>query len=90
MKIEIEKNPSPEQLKKLGVADWPIWQKEVSEFPWHYDDRETCYIIDGRVTVTAANGSAVEIEKGDLVSFPKGMDCTWKITQTIKKHYSFG
>ena len=35
------------------------------------------------------DGKPVQIEKGDLVTFPKGMSCTWKIVQSIRKHYAF-
>ena len=31
----------------------------------------------------------VEVKKGDFVTFPKGMSCTWKITKDIRKHYTF-
>jgi uncharacterized cupin superfamily protein len=89
MKIEIERNPSEERLKKLGVEKWQIWEKEVSEFPWYYDETETCYILEGNVIVTPQAGEPVEIKKGDLVTFPKGMSCTWKITNPIRKHYNF-
>ena len=27
--ITIEHNPSEERLKELGVAGWPIWEKEI-------------------------------------------------------------
>jgi hypothetical protein len=40
--IVIERNPAPETLDRLGVRRWPIWEKEVSTFPWRYDERETC------------------------------------------------
>jgi uncharacterized cupin superfamily protein len=89
MKIEIESNPSEDRLKKLGVEKWHIWEKEVSEFPWYYDETETCYILEGSVIVTPEGGEPVEIQKGDLVIFPKGMSCTWKITKAIRKHYNF-
>lgn len=90
MKIEIEKKRSRVLLDKLGVYDWPVWQKEVSEFDWFYADRETCYVLEGRVTVTPEGGNSIEIEEGDLVTFPKGMACVWKISRPIKKHYTFG
>lgn len=89
MDIKIEKNPDPEKLGSMGVRQWSVWEETVSEFPWHYDETETCYILEGKVTVTPVNGDPVEIEAGDLVTFPKGMSCTWKITADIKKHYSF-
>jgi hypothetical protein len=77
-------------LEQLGVKSWPIWTKEKSEFPWHYDQSETCYVLDGEVTVTPDNGDPVTFGKGDLVTFPQGMSCTWNIQKDIKKHYRFG
>ena len=88
--IKIENDPDEKRLKELGVSSWPVWTKEVSEFPWHYDEEETCYFLEGDVVVTPENGAAVEMGKGDLVTFPKGMSCTWKILKGVKKHYRFG
>lgn len=89
MKIKVEK-PSQEQIEQLGVKNWPIWTKEVSEFPWYYDDKETCLILQGQVSVTPEGGEPVDIKAGDLVEFPQGMRCVWTITQDIRKHYKFG
>lgn len=89
MEIKIEKQPSQEKLQQLGVVKWPIWTKEVSEFPWTYDATEICYILEGDVIVTPEVGEAVEIGKGDLVTFPAGMSCVWKIRKDIRKHYNF-
>lgn len=88
MKIEIKK-PTEEELKKLGVKDWGIWTKEVSEFDWYYDDKETCYVLEGEVEVETDDGT-VEFSKGDLVTFPKGLECVWKVKKPIKKHFKFG
>jgi len=88
--IKIERNPSREKLKYLGVFDWPVWTKEASEFPWFYDDTETCYFLDGDVVVTPDKGDPVEVGKGDLVTFPKGMSCKWKVRKDVRKHYKFG
>lgn len=89
MKIYVEK-ATEEKIKQLGCRDWPIWTKEVSEFPWFYDEKETCLILAGQVFVTPEGGSPVEIQAGDLVEFPAGMSCAWKITKDIRKHYLFG
>jgi len=89
MEIMVKK-PSPEELEKMGVFSWPIWEKEVSSFPWHYGEKETCYLLEGRVKVEPKGGSAVEFGKGDLVVFPAGMSCTWTIYEKVKKHYHFG
>lgn len=88
--IKVIKNPSEDQLSLMGVRDWGIWEKEVSEFPWEYDDSETCFFLEGDVVVTPEGGDPVQVGKGDLVTFPKGMKCTWKVNQPVKKHYKFG
>jgi uncharacterized cupin superfamily protein len=88
--ISIHHRPDATLLEQLGVKSWPIWEKEVSEFPWRYDEAETCYLLEGEVTVTPDGGKPVKFGKGDLVTFPKGMSCTWKITKPVRKHYRFG
>lgn len=90
MQIQIEHQPSEAKLKSMGIFSWPIWTKEVSEFPWTYDLSETCYFLEGDVVVTPENGVPVEMGQGDLVTFPAGMSCTWKIRKNVKKHYTFG
>lgn len=88
--IRIEHNPDEERLAELGVRDWPVWTKEASEFPWHYDERERCYFLEGDVVVTPEGGKAVEMGCGDFVTFPQGMSCTWKIRKAVRKRYAFG
>ena len=88
--IKIESQPSKSQLEDLEVFNWPIWTKEVSEFPWTYDEQETCYFLAGEVIVTPDRGQPVKMGKGDLVTFAAGMSCTWKITKEVEKHYHFG
>jgi len=86
--IRIEK-PDEARLKSLGVRSWPVWSKEPSEFPWHYGESETCYFLEGEVTVEAG-GKKTDIRKGDLAVFPEGLDCVWKVKQAVRKHYKFG
>jgi hypothetical protein len=88
--IKIERNPDEEQLQEMGVYDWSIWTKEVSEFPWSYDVSETCYFLEGDAVVTPEDGEPVTVGKGDLVTFPEGMDCTWKVRESVRKHYRLG
>ena len=89
MEIKVEHNPSKEQLEKLGVYGWGTWSKKVSEFEWFYDDQETCYFLQGEVIVTPKDGQPVTLKAGDLVVFPQGMACTWKVLKDVKKHYLF-
>ena len=90
MQIKVEHQPSEAHLNRLGVFKWGIWTKEASEFPWTYDEQETCYFLEGDVVVTPAGGEPVQMGKGDLVTFPAGMSCTWNIRKDVKKHYRFG
>ena len=87
--IKIEKNPGQARLDELGVSSWGTWEKEVSTFPWTYDMNETCYFLEGDVVVTPEGGGAVTVGKGDLVTFPQGMSCTWEIRSAVKKYYKF-
>jgi uncharacterized cupin superfamily protein len=87
-KIEIRK-PDKEELENLKVKEWPIWEKEPSKFDWYYDEKETCYILEGKVKVTT-DEETVEFGQGDLVIFPAGLSCVWEISKKVKKHYKFG
>ena len=88
LKIKVEK-PTAQKLKDLNVTAWPIWTKEPSTFDWHYDDPETCYFLEGDVTVDTKEGE-VSFSKGDLVVFPRGLSCTWHVKKAVRKHYQFG
>ncbi|OPX23498.1 MAG: cupin [Planctomycetales bacterium 4484_123] len=81
--------PTDEQLEEMGVKSWPIWSCEVSRFDWQYDQPETCYILEGQVTVTAGD-QQVSFGAGDLVVFPAGLECVWDVTQPVRKHYKLG
>jgi uncharacterized cupin superfamily protein len=88
MAIKVEKL-NQDELKKRGVMSWPIWTKEASKFPWSYDSIEECYILEGDVTVETKDGEKAIFGKGDFVTFPKGLSCTWDIKKAVRKHYNF-
>lgn len=87
MKIKIEQ-PEEKQIEEMGIKEWPIWTCEPSTFDWHYDQTETCYILEGDITVKTAE-EEVHIGPGDLVTFPKGLDCVWQVKKPVRKHYNF-
>ncbi len=87
MDIEIKKLNEKEK-EEVGIDSWGIWEKEVSEFPWSYSSEERCYILEGRAIISY-EGKSKEIKAGDFVIFPKGLQCTWKITEAIRKRYNF-
>ncbi len=88
MEIKVERL-TQDELKQRGVEAWPIWQKEVSRFPWSYDSVEECLILEGQVTVETKDGGKVKFGKGDFVTFPKGLSCTWIVEKPVRKHYNF-
>jgi len=88
--ITIEHRVSPAKLDVLAVEVWPLWEKEVSTFEWTYDQKETCYFLEGEVVVTPDGGEPVEMGQGDLVIFPAGMSCKWEIQSPVTKHYDIG
>ena len=87
MKFE-KQHPSAAELETLGVKNWGIWKKEVSEFPWEYDSKETFFVLEGEAEIVS-EGEKVSFGPGDLVTCHSGVQCTWKITKPIKKHYRF-
>lgn len=87
MQIKIS-TPDQAQLKELGIENWVLWECEPSEFDWEYNIQETAYVQEGHVTVSTQTGQT-EIKAGDLVTFPSGLKCKWKVHSKIRKVYTF-
>ncbi len=85
--INVESNPSQSRLDTLGVSKWPTWEKEVSVFPWVFPEQEIAYILEGECVITPEGGKPVSFAKGDLVTFPAGMVCSWEVKKPLHKHY---
>ena len=85
MDITVKKATDAE---KLDMSTKPTWGCDVSEFDWYYDSEETCLLTEGEVTVLY-DGKSVNFGAGDLVVFPKGLSCVWRVTKAVKKHYFF-
>lgn len=88
MSFIVTKKMSLEEAKALGINTWSTWECEPSVFDWHYSEKETAYIFEGEVTVTA-NGEETHIGPNMLVVFPKDLSCVWHVHKTIKKVYKF-
>ena len=88
MRIKIDKVDKKE-IEEKGILEWPIWEKEISRFDWHYDSIEECYLLEGEVVVETEDGEKVEFGVGDFVTFPEGLSCVWDIKKPVRKHYNF-
>ncbi|MBU1010271.1 MAG: cupin domain-containing protein [Bacteroidetes bacterium] len=86
-KLTIERI-SPAQFAQMGIRKWPVWEKEIADFPWHYDETESCYILEGEVDIVTSEGT-FSFGPDDFVTFHKGLDCRWIIRKAVKKHYKF-
>jgi uncharacterized cupin superfamily protein len=88
MIIKIEKL-NEDEIASRGIRKWPVWTKEKSVFDWYYDEQEQCLFLEGKVNVRSELG-VTEVNKGDFVTFPQGLKCTWEVIEPVRKHYYFG
>ena len=88
--IQVVSQPDQAFLDSKGVFSWGTWGCGVSKFPWTYDSSESCYLLAGQVTVTPTDGrQPATFGKGDFVTFPAGMSCTWDVSEAVQKHFMF-
>lgn len=80
--------PDASELASLNINRWGPWECAPSRFDWVYDAEEWCYLFEGRVKITTQE-ETVEIKKGDLVKFAKGLRCNWNVIEKVKKVYIF-
>jgi len=84
------------ELKDLDVEHWPIWttgdkpkwdvgnQVANKEMPYG----ELSYMISGKLEIIPqSTGVPVIVNKGDLVTFPKGFVASWKVLEELTWHY---
>lgn len=83
---ELERNADPRRLAALGVDGWPTWKDPVGERTLHCDAPERNYLLDGAATLTLADGTQVDVAKGDLFMLPAG-DCHWRVTRAVRRRY---
>lgn len=79
------RKPSQDMIR--STEHWDTWTKEISEFLWYYEDNETCYILEGKAEVSDRHGNGISFGPGDWVEFEKGLQCTWKVMEPIRKKY---
>jgi len=85
MKITVKK---PTDAERESMLKLPTWGCGVSEFDWDYSQEETCLLTEGEVVVTYSGGE-VSFGEGDMVTFPQGLSCVWKVSKPVRKHYIF-
>ncbi|AQQ71197.1 hypothetical protein SMSP2_01563 [Limihaloglobus sulfuriphilus] len=80
----------PSEQEKQECLQWPTWSSGVSKFDWEYTQRETCLVMEGRVTVYSPDQrESVSFGAGDMVIFPNDLACIWDVKEPVLKHYNF-
>jgi uncharacterized cupin superfamily protein len=62
-----------------------VWECTVGTFVWDYTEDETVYIISGEVFISTNNSEEKRLGQGDMVFFPGGITCQWRVTSPIRK-----
>ncbi|MEE9331140.1 MAG: cupin domain-containing protein [Methylophilaceae bacterium] len=88
MKAITVTQPTEAELKAMGTAYWPTWEKEISTFPWAFVTTENALILEGECEITPEDGGAsTTFKAGDLVVFPNGYKGTWEVKKPLKKQF---
>lgn len=74
-----------EESTQLNIGVWDSTPYTRRERP--HKLHELMHLIEGRVTLQAADGSELEVNTGDTVFVPKGAPCAWKSTVYVRKFY---
>ena len=68
-----------------GTSSAVVWECSPGSFKWDYHQDETAVIIAGEAFITIEGGSERQLRPGDLIFFPAGTSCTWRVTVQIRK-----
>ena len=66
-----------------GVWECAPCKEEIDSYPVH----EMMTVISGSVTLSNANGDSETFTPGDVFFIAKGTQCTWHITEKLRKFY---
>ena len=66
-----------------GVWECAPCKEEIDSYPVH----EMMSVISGSVTLSNKNGDSETFTAGDVFFIPKGTQCTWHITEKLRKFY---
>ncbi|KAG2242348.1 hypothetical protein Bca52824_095806 [Brassica carinata] len=99
-RIIVEKKPSQDRLDELKIKSWPKkyhLKYEAEEICYIVKGKVKVYPKSSSSTASSSSSSSldaqvewcVEFGAGDIVTFPKGLSCTWDVSLSVDKHYIF-
>src|SRR5438552_9570674 len=68
-----------------GTSYVMVWDCTAGLFNWHYNKDETLVVISGEAFIANEKGEERRLGPGDIVFFPAGTSCTWRVTKYIRK-----
>ncbi len=90
--------PLGDPMPTRGLETWSsedektstgIWECEPGPSQWKLDgEGELIYVVRGRMTCTADDGTVTEVGPGDSMTFPPGWSGRWDIHETLRKVYA--
>ncbi len=64
-----------------------LWRCEPMTFEYEFPGDEIFQILEGDLLVEITDGESVALQKGDIVSFNKGIKSTWTVQSSFKKFF---
>lgn len=85
--------------RTIGEAEWlrrrtepgashtsMLWRCEPMTFDYNFPGDESFVVLAGAVRIELKDGgSAIELQAGDVASFPKGTRSVWTVLEAIEK-----
>jgi len=62
-----------------------VWECTAGRFTWNYTSDEVLFVISGEAYVSKDGGEEQRLGPGDIVYFPTGTICTWRVPESIRK-----
>ncbi len=76
-------------LGEVGGHKFGVWQVSPGEFTSTWDDWEAFTIVSGRGVLVDGSGKEHSLVPGALIVIPPGTRGTWKISETLRKTYTY-
>ncbi len=64
-----------------------LWRCNPMTFEYEFPGDEYIQVLDGSLLIEIPDEDAVNLKKGDIAAFNKGMKTTWTIKSTFKKFF---
>lgn len=85
MNVSVRK---PTEEEKIEMMKNPEWTCGSTSFDCLYSSEETCFFLEGDVSISFGDGNMIRFGAGDLVRFPQGFSCAWRVDSPVKMHYT--